>query len=144
MLQQSYTEFLKSKEFNINSIGHDIDDSSINQKLFPFQRDIVRWAVKKGRCAVFLDTGLGKTFIQLEWARINGKKTLIFAPLSVARQTILKDGKSRIELVDDFGCHIDTIEVEAIHVEINRDNVEPLNRQFNKPQMLKSGRFYAN
>ena len=72
---------------------------------------------------------------QLNTTRITTMKAFISA---------LKDGKSRIELVDDFGCHIDTIEVEAIHVEINRDNVEPLNRQFNKPQMLKSGRFYAN
>ena len=55
--------------------------------LFEWQRDIVKWAVKKGRCAIFLDTGLGKTFIQLEWARLLSQNTLIVAPLSVARQT---------------------------------------------------------
>jgi superfamily II DNA or RNA helicase len=41
----------------------------------------------KGRAAVFADTGLGKTFISLEWARMVGRKTIIVAPLSVARQT---------------------------------------------------------
>ena len=45
----------------------------------PFQRDIVRWACAKGRCAVFADTGLGKTYIQLEWAP-DGQNTLIIAP----------------------------------------------------------------
>lgn len=60
--------------------------------LFPFQKDVVRWATLKGRCAAFLDTGLGKTFVQIEWARLTGENTLIVAPLSVARQTV-REGK---------------------------------------------------
>ena len=52
------------------------------------------------------------------------------------------NGKSRIELVDDKGFHLDTIEVDDIHVEIKRDNIEPLNRA-HKPT-LRAGRFYAN
>lgn len=83
-----YEEFLRSKRFSLENIGGDYSDDEIHPMLFPFQRDIVRWAAKKGRCAVFLDTGLGKTFIQLEWARLMGEKTLIIAPLSVAKQTI--------------------------------------------------------
>jgi len=90
--KDKYVSFLKSKEFKINSIGFDITHDDINSILFPFQKDIVKWAIKKGRCAVFLDTGLGKTFIQLEWARIINKRTLIFAPLSVVRQTT-REGK---------------------------------------------------
>jgi len=93
-----YNNFLQQKEVLINSIGFDISHSNINSILFPFQKDIVKWAVKKGHCAIFLDTGLGKTFIQLEWARINGKKTLIFAPLSVARQTIREGKKINIDV----------------------------------------------
>jgi len=84
----NYEEFLASKRFSLKNIGIDISDGDIHPILFPFQRDIVRWTAKKGRCAVFLDTGLGKTFIQLEWARLLGVKTLIVAPLSVAKQTI--------------------------------------------------------
>lgn len=59
--------------------------------LFPFQHDIVRWALRRGRCAVFADTGLGKTRMQLAWAdavrRHTARKVLILAPLAVAQQT---------------------------------------------------------
>jgi len=91
-----YTEFLNTKKQRIKSVGFDIDIDSINPMLFDFQKDIVKWAIKKGRCAVFADTGLGKTFIQLEWGRIISGNILIFAPLSVSRQTI-REGK-KIEI----------------------------------------------
>ena len=84
----NYQEFLQSKQYKATNIGIDICHSDINNTLFNWQKDIVKWACKKGRCAVFLDTGLGKTFIQLEWARLMGETTLIVAPLSVARQTV--------------------------------------------------------
>lgn len=64
--------------------------------MFDFQKDIVKWSVSKGRCAVFADTGLGKTFIQLEWGRIIGGNILIFAPLSVSEQTIREAKKINI------------------------------------------------
>ena len=88
----SYTEFLQQKEKTINPVGIIVKPDQINKLLFDFQKDIVIWAVKMGRCAVFADTGLGKTFIQLEWGRLMGGNILIFAPLSVARQTI-REGK---------------------------------------------------
>ena len=84
----NYRDFLETKTNRVNRVGKQISDKDVNSMLFPFQRDIVKWAVNMGRCAVFADTGLGKTFIQLEWARLIGKTVLIFAPLSVARQTI--------------------------------------------------------
>lgn len=87
-----YADFLKTKKVRIEPCGFDVPKDKIHPMLFPFQKDIVRWAVRKGRCAVFLDTGLGKTFIQLEWARIVGGTSLIVAPLSVARQTV-REGK---------------------------------------------------
>lgn len=93
-----YEEFLNSKRFSLENIGGDFSPDEIHPLLFPFQRDIVRWAAKKGRCAVFLDTGLGKTFIQLEWARLMGEKTLIIAPLSVAKQTIREARKIDIQV----------------------------------------------
>ncbi len=88
----TYQEFLLSKKQRIKSVGFEIDLNVINPMLFDFQKDIVKWSVGKGRCAVFADTGLGKTFIQLEWGRIIGGNILIFAPLSVSRQTI-REGK---------------------------------------------------
>jgi len=83
-----YESFLSGKTHRVASIGVQIDRDAIHPMLFEWQRDIVVWATRKGRCAVFLDTGMGKTFIQLEWARLLGQKTLIIAPLSVARQTV--------------------------------------------------------
>lgn len=84
----NYSDFIKSKQIRNTTHGKDIALSDINPVLFPFQKDIVRWAIKKGRCALFLDTGLGKTHCQTEWARLIANRSLIIAPLSVARQTV--------------------------------------------------------
>lgn len=89
----TYQEFLKSKRLINKAEGPNIEAVDINPILFPFQTDIVKWALRKGRSAVFADTGLGKTFIQLEWARIISGKCIIVAPLSVARQTIREAAK---------------------------------------------------
>ena len=67
-LDQKYFEFLKQKDNVVKSVGHKIEIDTIHHILFDFQKDIVIWAVSKGRDAIFLDTGMGKTFIQLEWA----------------------------------------------------------------------------
>ena len=55
-----YQQFLQSKRIATHNYGPEISDSDINPMLFQFQRDCVRWAVRKGRAAIFLDTGLGK------------------------------------------------------------------------------------
>ena len=93
-----YNEFLDSKQFRQTVWGKQIESLKVNRLLFPFQRDVTTWAVKKGRCAIFLDTGLGKTLCQLEWARLLGEKTLIVAPLSVARQTVREGKKLNLDV----------------------------------------------
>ena len=98
IMVQGYKAFLASKKHAVSSCGKDIPPALVHQMLFQWQRDIVIWAIKKGRGAVFLDTGLGKTFIQLEWARIIGENTLIIAPLSVARQTVREALKIGIDI----------------------------------------------
>lgn len=65
---------------------------ALNPMLFDFQHDIVRWALKKGRAAIFADCGLGKTPMQLEWARHIPGDVLILAPLAVNKQTV-REGK---------------------------------------------------
>lgn len=94
----NYSDFIASKKNRTAYHGVEITDAQVNAKLYPFQRDIVRWACHKGRAAIFLDTGLGKTFIQLEWARLLGERTIIIAPLSVTRQTIREGAKIGIEV----------------------------------------------
>ena len=72
-------------------MGIDIDRNTLNPNMFEFQKDIVRWALKKGRAAIFAECGLGKTLMQLSWAdeihKHTGGKILILAPLAVAPQT---------------------------------------------------------
>lgn len=84
-----YNEFIDSKVFDDVNSGFIADD--LNKSLFDFQNVIVKWALARGRAAIFADTGLGKTFMQCEWAyRVSlhtQKPVLIFAPLAVAKQT---------------------------------------------------------
>jgi DNA modification methylase/superfamily II DNA or RNA helicase len=93
-----YQTFIESKRRLYLSHGKDIDRETIHPLLFDFQKDIVVWAARKGKAAIFLDTGLGKTFIQLEWARLMGETSLIVAPLSVARQTVREALKIGIDV----------------------------------------------
>lgn len=83
-----YATFLASKARTTRDAGVIIDPADLHPSLFGFQRDLVAWAAKKGRAAIWADTGLGKTRMQIEWARMMGHKTLIVAPLAVTAQTI--------------------------------------------------------
>ena len=82
-----YHQFLVSKRRAASDIGRTVDPDRLHPSLFDFQQAITVWALRKGRAAIFADTGLGKTRMQIEWARLIGERTLILAPLSVARQT---------------------------------------------------------
>ena len=92
----NYQEFLESKRINIESVGFDVPLSELNPMLFDWQKAIVRWALHRGRAAMFQDCGLGKTPQQLEWARhvckFTGGNVLVLAPLAVAAQT-KREGK---------------------------------------------------
>ena len=85
----NYQEFLKQKEFNKVSVGFTPTD--LNPNLWLHQPAIVDWACRRGRAAIFADTGLGKTLMQLEWAnqvhKHTGKPVLLLAPLAVGKQT---------------------------------------------------------
>ncbi len=87
-----YTSFLAAKTHRAPATGL-TEIPELNDKLFPFQRDIVEWALKKGRAAVFADCGMGKTAMQLEWARHVPGRVLVLTPLAVARQTVAEGVK---------------------------------------------------
>lgn len=69
----------------------------LSGKLFPFQRDIVKLALRRGRSAVFADTGLGKGWMALEWLRVIAKHAdapvLLLAPLAVSHQFVREAAK---------------------------------------------------
>ena len=70
--------------------------------LFPFQRDLVSWACRRGRAALFADTGLGKTAMSLSWARevvrATGGDVIVLAPLAVAAQTAAEGARLGVEV----------------------------------------------
>lgn len=85
-----YAAFLDGKRLIAAASGFAIDADALSPKLFPFQRDVTRWAIRRGRAAIWEDCGLGKTWQALEWSRLVAAHTsadiLILAPLAVAQQ----------------------------------------------------------
>lgn len=97
-----YEEFIKSKETIVKNSGFDITKDELNNKLFEYEKDVVKWALKKGKAALFEGCGLGKTIQQLEWSHQVCKYTngnvLILAPLAVVPQTVKEGKKFGIEV----------------------------------------------
>lgn len=87
----SYQDFIESKRVIHAHTGFKHDTSLLSSKLFDWQARVVSMCLERGRAAIFADCGLGKTFMQLEWARVVSETTnspvLIVAPLAVAAQT---------------------------------------------------------
>ena len=88
----NYSAFLESKQITHKSTGINISRDKLNHSLFDFQKDLTRWSLLKGRSALFASTGLGKTFMQVDWAnqvhRNTSENVLILAPLAVSQQTV--------------------------------------------------------
>ena len=98
----NYEEFLSRKAIVDVPTGFD-PKHEINSKLFDFQKDVVKWALRRGRAALFEDCGLGKSPQQLVWAfevmKKTGKSVLILAPYCVAQQTVREGKKFGIEVI---------------------------------------------
>ena len=88
----AYEEFLVTKALRVDPVGIGAHRAVIPTRAFDWQAHVIRWAVERGRAALFLDTGLGKTLIQLAWAdsiaKATGGRVLILSPLAVAAQTV--------------------------------------------------------
>jgi hypothetical protein len=95
----SYADFLDRKS-QLDEL-HGFEPHDLPDFLFDFQRDLVLWALRKGRSAIFADCGLGKTPMQLVWAdqvaRHENKPVLILTPLAVAHQTVAEAAKFSID-----------------------------------------------
>jgi len=102
-----YLNFLEKKQKKHIQSGFEVDEKQLNSLMFPFQKFIVKRALKAGKYAIFADCGLGKTLMQLEWANQVNKHTnkpvLILAPLAVVGQTKQEGFK--------FGINMDSIHV---------------------------------
>ena len=117
----SYNDFLESASQLSGRFG--FEPIELHDFLFPFQRDLVDWSLRKGRAAIFADCGLGKTPMQLVWAdnvvRKTNKPVLIVAPLAVSAQTVREGEKFGIEVrrSDDGTLYngIITTNYERIH-----------------------------
>ena len=109
MTIEEYRRFLETKKTTIPESGFVVEESELNEHLFPFQRHCVRRALKCGKYALFENTGLGKTIQQLEWAeqivRKENKPVIIIAPLAVVGQTI-EEGRK-------FGYKVHRVEENA-------------------------------
>ena len=97
-MSRHYNAFLASKVQLAPPCGIE-PPAKLHAKLFDWQAAIVRWALRRGRAALFEDCGLGKTFQQLEWARHIPGRVLILTPLAVAQQTVAEAKRFGIEAV---------------------------------------------
>lgn len=99
MSDHGYRDFIASKFQSIPACGFPV--SALPESLFDFQRAIVAWAVGRGKAAIFADTGLGKTAMQIAWAdqvcRHTGGQVLILAPLCVAQQTVREASRMGVD-----------------------------------------------
>lgn len=88
-----YAQFLAAKVKQAEKHGRTVAIEDIHPMLHPWQSDLVKWAVSTSRAALWADTGLGKTVMQIEWARLSGETSLIVAPLAVCAQTVREAAK---------------------------------------------------
>ena len=121
---KAYSQFLETKRIQAQEAGFDVSVKKINKQAFPFQADIVRWALRRGRAAIWAGTGLGKTLMQLEWAHHVHEKTegeiLLLCPLAVAEQTSKEASKFHIPDVaisrtGKVASHITAANYEMLH-----------------------------
>ncbi len=121
-----YREFISSKQRDFRPVGFDVPVDAINQRLHPWQRLIVKFALRAGRAALFEDCGLGKTLQQLEWSRFiverTSKPVILFCPIAVAEQTIAEAAKfsidcqiRRVAKASDVGPGINVTNYEKLH-----------------------------
>jgi hypothetical protein len=92
-VMSDYQAFLAAKEKAVAKPGREVAAADIHPMLHDWQNELVQWAVRTGRAALWADTGMGKTVMQLEWARLSADTSLVIAPLAVCQQTVREAAK---------------------------------------------------
>lgn len=93
----NYSDFLANKATIDPNTGL-IDIPPLNPMLYEHQKDMVTWALRRGRAALFADCGIGKGPMQMEWADKQPHECIIAAPLAVAHQFVREAAKFGIDL----------------------------------------------
>jgi hypothetical protein len=110
----NYAEFLSRKQAKVEKPGREISAADVHPMLHDWQNELVRWAVSTGRAALWADTGMGKTVMQLEWARLSAPTSLVIAPLAVCQQTVREASKLGIEA--RYIRHRDAVDGPGLYV----------------------------
>jgi len=114
----NYDEFLQQKISESFDVGFDANEADYHDLIKDHQRVSVTWACKRGRAALFLDTGLGKTLAQTTWAQQvvghTGGAVLILAPLAVSVQTVREGEKFGINI--KLAASDEDIDGEGIYI----------------------------
>ena len=112
----TYSDFLAHKAIVAPPSGFEPDMRLMPPAIKPFQRDIVTWACRRGRAAVFAGTGTGKTIEELSWLRQvvahTGGQCLLFAPLAVAEQ-IVRDEAPKFGFGDEVSYAADESKIRT-------------------------------
>jgi len=117
----SYAEFLARKGSRVEKPGRTVSAGDIHPMLHDWQNELVQWAVRAGRAALWADTGMGKTVMQLEWARLSGDRPLVVAPLAVCQQTVREAAKLGVtatyikDMAEVGGSQIHVTNYERLH-----------------------------
>lgn len=120
----SYADFLKSKMITAQPTGFAVSRESLPANLYDYQKDLVLWALARGKSALFTMTGTGKTAMQVSWANevvnyVACSKVLILAPLAVSKQTVREALK--------FGIHVNSCRHQSdVKIGVNITNYEML------------------
>ncbi|MEO0035675.1 MAG: hypothetical protein RLZZ501_1698 [Pseudomonadota bacterium] len=122
-MSDAYAEFLARKTTEAMPLGLDFVPD-LNPAMFPYQRDVTAFLLRAGRGAAFLDTGLGKSLVALDWGRVvaevENRPVLMLAPLAVAPQHVREARKFGLEARvarhgDEVGPGLNIANYERLH-----------------------------
>lgn len=109
-----YASFLALKQSAVEKPGRVITADDVHPMLHNWQNELVQWAVRTGRAALWADTGMGKTMMQLEWARLSAPTSLVIAPLAVCQQTVREAAK--LGITARYIRHHDAVDGSGLYV----------------------------